>query len=115
MPYADALPLVAALRVALEGAGIRNAEDPGQLTPPGVLVRIDSLTSTTLDGLEVTASLYLVVPASDHTRSLTELLELLDAVCELLDPDGPITSASVVLPGDPAPLPALTFPLLLTT
>lgn len=113
--YAAALPLLATLRTVLTDAGIRNAEDPGQLTPPGVLVQVTGLDLDTLTGLEVSTRLLLVSPASDHERSLAELLELLDAVAALADPDGPITTASVVLPGDPAPLPALVFPLNLTT
>lgn len=106
---------VAELRALLTGAGIRNAEDPAQLTPPGVLVQLQAFTQTTLDGLQLSTRLFCVVPDQDHERASAELVGLVNTVLTVLDPDGPITTASVVLPGDPARLPALSIPLNLYT
>jgi len=115
MSYTDVLEVVADLRDTLDAAGIRTEQDAGALTPPGVLIQVTALDTLTLTSLEVSMRLLLVVPSSDHTRALVELVALLEEVAALLDPAGPITSGSVVLPGDAAPVPALVFPLTLTT
>lgn len=106
---------VAELRELLTAEGIRNAEDPGQLTPPGVLIQLREFTQTTLDGLQLEMRLFCVVPDQDYERASAELVALVNQVLTVLDPDGPVTAAAVVLPGDPARLPALSFPLNLYT
>lgn len=109
------LAVVDALRALLTAEGIRNAEDPSELTPPGVLVRLESFTQATLSGLQLTVRLFCIVPDQDHERASAELVALVNRVLTVLDPDGPVTAASVVLPGDPARLPALSIPLNLYT
>jgi hypothetical protein len=106
---------VAELRALLDGLGIRNAEDPGQLTPPGVLVQLRGFSQTTLSGLQLDMRLFCVVPDQDHERASAELVALVNTVLTVLDPDGPITAAAVTLPGDPARLPSLSIPLNLYT
>lgn len=106
---------VAELRELLDAEGIRNAEDPGKLTPPGVLVRLEGFAQSTLSGLELATRLFCIVPDQDHERASAELVALVNRVLTVVDPDGPITAASVVLPGDPARLPALSIPLNLYT
>lgn len=106
---------VAELRQLLTDAGIRNAETPGLLTPPGVLVQLTGFTQVTLGGLEVAVRLFCVVPEQDHERASAELVTLANRVLTVVDPDGPVTAASVLLPGDATPLPALSIPLNLYT
>lgn len=110
---ADPLSLapVVALRQALTAAGIRNAENPGQLTPPGVLVQLTGFTRDTLAGFTVNTRLLCVVPNSTHEQASAELVGIVNQLLEVMEPDGPITAASVVMPNDPAPLPALSVPL----
>ncbi len=105
---------VAELRALLDAAGIRNAEDPARLTPPGVLVQVTGFDRDTLAATVVACRLLLVVPAGDYQRSLSALVVLLNRVCEVVDPDGPTTAASLTLPGDATPLPALAVPLNLS-
>lgn len=107
---------VAELRALLTAAGIRNAEDPGRLTPPGVLVQVTGFTRTVMGGPPaVTTRLYVVAPDADHHRALEELLELLNRLTAAgIDPDGDVTAATLTLPGDATGLPALMFPLNLT-
>jgi hypothetical protein len=106
---------VAELRELLTTAGIRNAEDPAQLTPPGVLVKVETFTQDTLAGLQLTTRLFCIVPDQDHERASAELVALVNTVLTVVDPDGPVAAASVVLPGDAARLPAMTIPLNLYT
>lgn len=106
---------VAELRALLTAEDIRHAEDPAQLTPPGVLIRLEAFTQTTLSGLQLSTRLFCIVPDQDHERASAELVALVNKVLTVLDPDGPVTAASVVLPGDPARLPALSIPLNLYT
>jgi hypothetical protein len=103
------------LRDALDAADIRNEEDPAALVPPGVLVQVTGFSQVTLDGLQVTTRLLCVVLERDHERASDELVTLVNRVLTVVDPDGPITAAGVVLGQDPAPLPALSIPCNLTT
>lgn len=104
------------LRELLEAADLRVAIDPADLVPPGVLVSLSGFTVLTLDGVYApTALVRVVVPDSGgHERAATELVEVTNKVLELLEPDGPITALGLILPGDPAPLPCLSFPVNLT-
>ena len=106
---------IAELRELLDTLDIRHAEDPGKLTPPGVLIQLQSFTQTTLSGLQLETRLFCIVPDQDHERASAELVALVNTVLTVLDPDGPITAAAVVLPGDPARLPALSIPLNIYT
>lgn len=100
------------LRQLLEDAGMRAEVDPSALVPPGVLVSLSGYVVTTLDGrYNPTALVRIVVPDSGWERSGDELAELADQVLNLVEPDGPVTAIGLVLPNDPAPLPALSFPL----
>lgn len=106
---------VAELLELLTAAGIRHAEDPARLTPPGVLVQVQGFTRTTMGPHpDVTTRLVCVAPDTDHHRAAEELLELLNRVCAVVDPDGDITAATLTLPNAEASLPAFAFPLILT-
>jgi hypothetical protein len=104
---------LAELRDLLTTAGIRHAEDPGRLTPPGVLIRLEAFTQSTLAGLEIATTLFVVVPDATHEQATAELVALTNRLLEVVDPDGPISPATVQLPGEAggARLPALMFPL----
>ncbi len=103
---------VAELRQLLTDQGIRNAQDPGDLTPPGVLVKVTAWDRYTLGGpMRPTVQLYAVVPSGNHERVTAALVANVNQLLELVDPDGPVLAVSVNLPDAPAPLPALTFPV----
>jgi hypothetical protein len=99
----------------LEAAELRATMDPAELVPPGVVAQVLSFQTVTMTSWLITTQLLLVVPNSDHDRATTELVELANAVLEVVDPDGPITSRPVLLPNDPVPLPGLVIPVNLTT
>lgn len=111
MPDPLTLAPVKALREMLTDLGLRNAENPGQLTPPGVLVQVTGFERDTLAGFRITTRLLCVVPSSSHEQASEELVGIVNQLLTVLEPDGPIAAASVVLPNDPAPLPALSVPL----
>lgn len=103
------------LGTALEAVdGIRTANvDPAKVTAPGVWIQGTGVDLDRLDGYTLTARLLLVVPDNGHRRAMTALAELLNLVLDVVDPAGTITPAEVTLPGDPAPLPALSVPVSL--
>jgi hypothetical protein len=66
----------------------------------------------TLDGIHApTALVRAVVPDSPAGKASAELVELVNKLLEVVEPDGPITALGLVLPNDPAPLPCLSFPV----
>ena len=96
----------------LRAAGVRCEADPAQLVPPGVLVSLSGFAVLTLDGIHApTALVRAVVPDSPTDKATAELVELVNQLLEVVEPDGPITALGLVLPNDPAPLPCLSFPV----
>ncbi len=100
------------LVTALEGVdGIRSVSlDAVDLEPlPGVLIRPTSFALDLLGGFTPTADLFVVVPDQTHDRALAELVPLVNAVLEVIDPAGPIAAATVQFP-EGVRLPALLIP-----
>lgn len=91
---------------------MRVAVDPTELVPPGVLVSLSGFAVYTLDGIYApTALVRAVVPDSPQAKAADELVELVNKLLDVVEPDGPITAIGLVLPNDPAPLPCLSFPV----
>ena len=97
--------------------GIRSAStDPAKISTPGVFVQCGPITIDKLDdGYTIEAQLRLVVADNGLVRSRDALIELLNKVLTVVDPDGPMTPQGVLLPGNPASLPGLTVPVLIET
>lgn len=96
----------------LRDADLRVEVDPSALVPPGVLVSLSGFAVYTMDGVYApTVLVRAVVPDSDQDKAATELVELVNRLLEVVEPDGPITAVGLVLPNDPAPLPCLSFPV----
>lgn len=103
---------IAELRALLTAADIRNAEDPADLTPPGVLVRLTGFRRHTLGApMAPEVTVFAIVPEANHTRATANLVALVDQLLVLVDPDGDITATSVELSQGAAPAPAFAFPL----
>lgn len=105
-------PLTEVVELLRDTAQVRCETDPAQLVPPGVLVSLSGFAVFTMDGVYApTALVRAVVPDSPADKASAELVELVNKVLEVLEPDGPVTAVGLVLPNDPAPLPCLSFPL----
>jgi hypothetical protein len=106
---------VQALTDLLDGAGVKATLDPSELNLPGVWITVDTFQARTLNGgIRLTVSLWLIVPNVDPVRALEQLADLWRTVRTLVTPDGPTTTTSVILPGNPTEaMPAFRFPLYL--
>lgn len=92
------------------------ATDPAAVVAPGVLVRVADLERLTMGGWAVNLELALVVADSDGGPGPAAALgALLSTVLTYAQPDGPVVARSILLPSNPAPLPALLFPLTVRT
>lgn len=104
-PVADLIQL-------LRDQGFRAAQDPADLTPPGVLVQLQAFTRFTLGGsMRPIVRVFAVVPDGKHDRVTRDLVGLVNSLQAHLEPDGDVTATAVVLPSTNTALPALVFPL----
>lgn len=78
---------------------------------PGVWVQVTGFTFDQLKGYTLNTRLVLVVPDRDAEKAQGDLIALLNKVLTVVKPSGPVTARTVILPGTPAPLPGLAFPL----
>lgn len=101
----------------LTGLGLSASLDPAQVTPPGVLVQLNSIDKATLTGRQLDLQLLLVVGSPDGGPGpAAALSQLLATVETWASADGPILARSVLLPSNPStPLPGLLFPLTVRT
>lgn len=105
----------------LNATEVRSADvDPAKVNVPGVLVQVVSFAEDLLAGTTLKVNLVLVSADTDFRRAMAQLQVLYTQVTPVLDlfngPTGDVTAATIQLPADPAPLPALVVPLeLLTT
>lgn len=98
----------------LNVAEVPTTTVPGEVRTPGGWLTIDSMEPVNVAGTwRVECSLYLVCAATDELRALELLGDLLDKVCEVRRPAGPVRAARVVLPSSSTPLPALRVPIKL--
>lgn len=107
------LPITAALidvADTLADAGIRAELDPARLTLPGVWVRPTGIALDLLGAASVQAEAVCIAPDRDHRRALVELEKLAGLVLDVLDPTDLIQVASVQLPHQSQPMPALVIP-----
>lgn len=105
-------PLTELVELLRDVTGLRVEADPAKLVPPGVLVSLSGFAVYTLDGVHApTALVRVVVPDAEPDRAGAELVELANKCLAVVEPDGPITALGLVLPNDPAPQPALSFPV----
>lgn len=102
---------------ALQALGLSASTDPSQVTPPGVVVQLNSIDKATLTARALDLQLLLVVGSSDGGPGpAAALTTLLTTVETWATADGPILARSVVLPSNPStPLPGLLFPLTVRT
>jgi hypothetical protein len=101
----------------IQALGLTASTDPSQVTPPGVVVQLNSIDKATLSGRELDLQLLLVVGSPDGGPGPAAALSALLAQVETwATADGPILARSVVLPSNPStPLPGLLFPLTVRT
>lgn len=86
--------------------------NPEDVRVPGVWVNLlNGIDLDTLGGYTHKAQLHLVVANNGHTRSRDALAKLLNAVLTVVEPDGVMYPAGLVLPDSPAVLPGLVVPL----
>lgn len=104
---------VDALATALAAApGITTASaNPAEVRAPGVYLRHTGYSLDLLGGYTIRLDLHLVVPDTGYLRSRDALGALLGLVVDVIDPDGDVVPQGLVLPGSPAPLPGLRFPV----
>jgi len=102
----------------LKDGGFDSVEfEPGKVRAPGVWVRIDTITLATLAGgvARTATTLHLIVGDKEWRLALGELLPLLDKLCDVLTPTGPVVPTAVPLTGSTTQLPALAVPFELFT
>lgn len=108
--YAAVDDLVAQL--AAHDAVTSASTNPEDVRVPGVWVNLnDGIVLDTLGGYTHKARLHLVVANNGHTRSRDALAQLLNGVLTIVEPDGVMYPAGLVLPDSPAVLPGLVVPL----
>lgn len=103
----------------VKAAGFKAvAYDPAEVKVlPGVWIRVDAIdvVDVLADGCtRVPTTLHLIVGSKPLLAALTELLPLLDALCEVLTPTGDVTIVGVDT-GVGNPLPALAVPYEMRT
>lgn len=108
-----------ALATLVKGAGFGSVGyDAADLKVlPGVWIRVDQVdvTAVLADGhTRVATTLHLVVGSKPIGSALGELLPLLDQLCTVLTPTGPVALVGVNT-GLTAPLPALAVPFEMRT
>lgn len=99
------IPACQDLADTLTAAGVPATLNRTSLQVPGAWVRPDTAGRATLRGGTTRASVLLVVPQAGDLEALGDLVDLLDKVLEVLDPDGDVDT-SVVLPHNGNALPA---------
>lgn len=114
MPAQVDLAEVDALVTELTTAGISASIDPAEVDPPGVWVRHVGLSLDLLGGFTIKTQLHLVVPDNGHAEARTGLVDLLNQVLAVAEPDEDPYFQGLVLPHHPKPLPGLVLPLNLT-
>lgn len=98
----------------VKGAGFKSVSyDPDQVKLlPGVWIRVDTLdvAERLADGCcRVATTIHLIVRSKPVDAALVELLPLLDQLCTVLTPTGPVALVGVNT-GLKVPLPALAVP-----
>lgn len=109
----DLTPLTQLATELVELDGVRAASvDPAELTTlPAVWVQLTGIRYDLLGGHTLATRLVLVVPDNGVARSGAALLELLNKVTDVVEPDGDVTPYPVSLPGQPNTLPGLAVPV----
>ena len=111
----DSAPMQALVDL-LRAADLSADLDPADVNLPGCWLALDRVGHANMAGtLRLECQLYLIAPDADPRRALDALGQLHHTVLSVLDPDGPVTTQGVVMPGDPTPLPALVVPVYLYT
>lgn len=116
MPFT--LAPVQALVDLLTAEGFTADQDPAKLTSlPGVWVTLDRTLPLTIGGeWSLECSLYIITRETDHRRAYESLAGQVTQLLEAgVRPDGPVVPQAVVMPGSPTPLPALRFPIHITS
>ena len=99
----------------LNDAGVKASPNPEDVEVPGAWVDFTGQVSWTMRGVFVGVEVNIVVPANDRVTALAGLQTLLDDVVEELGtPDGDARKQGLVLPDNPAPLPSLALPYLVS-
>lgn len=94
---------------ALQLADVRASMDPAKLNPPAVYVTLERIGTWTLaDEGTITARFLLLVPDTDHLRSLEALQDLYVATVQVVTPTSDVEATTGVM-RDQTELPALTF------
>lgn len=115
MPALSFTPLTE-LVAALVAGDVPASMDPAELNLPGAWVTFDNFTTHTHTSLRLQAVVFLIHSDIDYARAYERLAELFNTMTAAgVTPDGPVTPAGVVMPGDPTPLPALRVPVNLYT
>lgn len=93
------------------GPGLNADTDPASVRTPGVWVRHIGLSLDHLGGYTHKLQLHLVVPDTGYERSRNALVDLLNEVLTVVEPDDDPFFQGLVLPGNPKALPGLVIPL----
>lgn len=114
-PELTTAPLTELLEL-LAAADVQASMDPAELNLPAAWLAVDAIRPVNLAmGLRLECRLFLISPDTDPLRAMEHLGTLYNKVLGVLQPDGPVVSQGVVMPGDPTPLPALSVPVYLHT
>lgn len=98
------------------GAPLRVVTERTKINPPCAYVALSGVPEVYLAGnVEVAWSVYLVANATDESRSVDELGDLLEVILPRLAPAGDIEFVGVSVPEHSTPLPALRVPVTYTT